>query len=336
MCIKKPLVLKLQSSYSGAVSILPARITMCASSRLGSMPIVSFFFRLLQLLFICVPFSLVASEDVLKGDIINWCMSIWCFCFTVSFFIFLVEFCGLQSRLPFSWDGFLYAYAFNFAIVCLTTSIIFGTAHIQFLSPGPTRDRATTATAFSCIVAVLYAIEVAWVYVRPGDISCFVPTLPGMLRRLENIVACLILTINSSRSLYQHQPALEWCVAVYAICFILGAVNFLVNGSDCDNDKKLPVRYPRFLQGQTVLSLLLYASALVLWPLYQFSEKLGGQPQRSSDDSCSDHHTSFVCIWDLRLAVTILTAINLLLYVADTAYLAREALVGTQAWQKGL
>uniref|UniRef100_A0A4X1U742 MARVEL domain-containing protein n=1 Tax=Sus scrofa TaxID=9823 RepID=A0A4X1U742_PIG len=228
------------------------------------------------------------------GDIINWYMFLWCFCFIVSLLIFLVELCGLQSRLPFSWDGFLYAYAFNFTIVCLTTSIIFGTAHIQFLSPGPTRDRATTATAFSCIVAVLYAIEVAWVYVRPGDISCFVPTLPGMLRRLESIVACLILTINSSRSLYQHQPALEWCVAVYAICFILGAVNFLVNGSDCDNDKKLPIPYPRFLQGQTVLSLLLYASALVLWPLYQFSEKLGGQPQRSSDDSCSDHHTSFV------------------------------------------
>lgn len=60
-------MLKLQGSYSGAVSILPARITMCASSRLGSMPIVSFFFRLLQLLFICVPFSLVASEDMWSG-----------------------------------------------------------------------------------------------------------------------------------------------------------------------------------------------------------------------------------------------------------------------------
>uniref|UniRef100_A0A8D1CQW9 MARVEL domain-containing protein n=1 Tax=Sus scrofa TaxID=9823 RepID=A0A8D1CQW9_PIG len=273
--------------------------------------------------------------DLLKGDIINWYMFLWCFCFTVSLLIFLVELCGLQSRLPFSWDEFLYAYAFNFAIACLTTSIIFGTAYIQFLSPGPIRDRAITATAFSCIAAVLYAIEVAWVCVRPGDMSCFVPTLPGMLRRLENIAAWVIFICISSPSLYQHQPALEWCVAVYAICFILGAVNFLVNGCDCDNVKKLPIPYPRFLQGQTVLSLLLYTSALVLWPLYQFSEKLGGQPQRSSDASCSEHLTSFVCIWDLRLTVTILTAINLLLYVADTAYLAQEALVGTQAQPRG-
>ncbi|EPY75440.1 myeloid-associated differentiation marker-like protein [Camelus ferus] len=64
------------------------------------------------------------------------------------------------------------------------------------------------------------------------------------------------------------QPALVWCVAVYSICFILGAVNFLVNNCDCDNDQRLPIPFPRFLVGQTVLSVLLYTSAVVLWPLY--------------------------------------------------------------------
>ena len=105
-------------------------------------------------------------------------------------------------------------------------------------------------------------------------------------------------------------------------------MNFLVNACDCDNDKKLPLRFPRLLWVQTVLSVLLYFTAVIVWPLYQFHEKLGGQPQRSSDMSCGDQLNIFVCFWDQRLAVAILTGINLLVYVADTVYLVREALVG--------
>ena len=178
------------------------------------------------------------------------------------------------------------------------------------------------------MAALLYAIKVAWVCVRPGDMVCFVPTFPGVLRRLENHLAWVIFAFISNTDLYQHQPALVWCVAVYAICFVLGVVNFLVNGCDCDNDKKLPLRFPRLLWVQTVLSVLLYFTAVIVWPLYQFHEKLGGQPQRSSDMSGGDQLNIFVCFWDQRLAVAILTGINLLVYVADTVYLVREALVG--------
>ncbi|EPY75443.1 hypothetical protein CB1_001662008 [Camelus ferus] len=88
---------------------------MCSSSGLGSMAIVGFFFCLLQLLSPCMPFSLGARGDTLKGGIINWCMFVWCFC---------------QSRLPFSWDGFLCAYAFHSAFICLSASIIFSTTYV--------------------------------------------------------------------------------------------------------------------------------------------------------------------------------------------------------------
>ena len=152
-----------------------------------------------------------------------------------------------------------------------------------------------------------------------------------MLRRLENYLACVIFPFISNTDLYRDQPALVWCVFVYSICFILGVVNFLVNGCDCDNDQNLPLRIPVLLWVQTVLSVLLYTTAVILWPLYQFHEKLGGQPQRSSDMSCSDQLTTFVCVWDQRLVVAILTAINLLVYVADMVYLIFEAFVWTEA-----
>ena len=42
--------------------------------------------------------------------------------------------------------------------------------------------------------------------------------------------------------------------------------------------------------------------------------------------SCSDQLTTIGCIWDQRLAVAILTAINLLMYVADLVYWTRQVL----------
>ena len=323
-----------QGYNSGDVDHRTVTITMSWSSGLASKPIMGFFLRVGQLLSTCVSFSLGASLGIWEEGLGNWCMFVWCLCFAMSLIISIVELCGLPSRLPCSWDGFLHAYSSYFVIIYIVTSFIFGTSYIQVFSPGPAQNRAIIATAFSCVAALLYAIKVAWVCVRPGDMVCFVPTFPGVLRRLENHLAWVIFAFISNTDLYQHQPALVWCVALYAICFVLGAVNFLVNGCDCDNDKKLPLRFPFLLWVQTVLSVLLYATAVILWPLYQFHEKLGGQPQRSSDMSCSDQLTTIVCIWDLRLAVAILTAINLLVYVADMMYLILEAFVWTEAQRR--
>ncbi|CAI9157619.1 unnamed protein product [Rangifer tarandus platyrhynchus] len=160
------------------------------------------------------------------------------------------------------------------------------------------------------MASVLYAMEVAWVCARPSNIRCFVPTTQGLIRRLENAVACAIFGFLTNTELYKDQPALIWCVVVYSICFILGTVGYFVNG--CDYDRRLPTLYPGFLVGQTVLSSLLYTTAVVLWPLYQFDENFGGQPQRSNDMTCDAELPPTLCVWDQRLAVAILTAMNLL------------------------
>ena len=318
---------------------------MSLFSGLDCTTITTLLLRVGQLISVLVPI-LLASEDALKVGVINWCVYIWCICFALTFLGFTLELgslfklplCNIQSLLRlsgkfqfllrWSWDGVLHAFCSYFAAVCLAATIIFGQTYIQYFSPGPARNRTITATTFSCLAALLYAIEVAWVCRRPGKMVCFKPTFPGVLRRLENYVANIILAFTCNTDLYLHQPALVWCVAVYWICFILGAVNFLVNGCDCDNDKKLPLPVPCLLWLQTVLSVLLYASAVILWPLYQFLEKFGGQPQRSRDLSCSDQISIFVCTWDQQMAVAILTIINLLVYLADMVYLVREAFVG--------
>ena len=93
---------------------------------------------------------------------------------------------------------------------------------------------------------------------------------------------------------------------------------------------RLPGPFPLFQLVLSLLSVLLYVSTLVLWPLYQFYERLGGKPQRSSDEDCIDGFTAYLCTWDQRLVVAVLTASNLLVYVAGLVYWARQLSVGTK------
>ena len=222
----------------GAADLPDHQITMCPSSGLGTKPIVGFFLHFGQLVSTCVPFSLGASEDTLKRDVINWCMFIWCVCFTMTLSIFTGEFCGLRSRLPFSWDAFLRAHAFYFSIPCFSLTIIFGATYIKFLPPGSAQNRVITATAFAFVAAVLYDIEV----------FCIISSLEARSGSSQPSQACsggqrTMLTGSSSRSsaaptsVCISQPMF---VVVYFICFLLeGAVNFIVKGFDRVKDKKL-------------------------------------------------------------------------------------------------
>ena len=131
-----------------------------------------------------------------------------------------------------------------------------------------------------------------WQYYELSEIPCYVHTMPGLLKVLQTFVACLIFTFLSHTSLYLHQPALEWCVAVHSICFFPAALTIL--GNLIGWEYRLSVTFPIFRFLLTLLSVLLYVSALVLWLLYQFNEKFGGQPQRSNYMDCIDGLTYYI------------------------------------------
>ncbi|XP_011839616.1 PREDICTED: myeloid-associated differentiation marker-like [Mandrillus leucophaeus] len=281
--------------------------------------------RLLQLVSTCMAFSLVASAGAWRGYMGNWSMFTWCFCFAVTLVILLVELGGFQARFPFFWRNFPITIACYAALLCLSASIIYPITYVQFLSHGPSRDHAIAATVFSGIACLAYATEVAWTRAQPGEITGYMASEPGLLKVLETLVACLIFVFISSPYLYHSWLALEWCVVVYAVCFLLAALTILLNLGHCTN--MLPIPFHSFLLGLALLSVLLYATALVLWPLYQFNENYGVQSWQARDVSCSDRNPYLVCIWDRRLAVTILTAVNLLAYVGDLVYSAHLVFV---------
>lgn len=250
---------------------------MSWSSGLPSKRIMGVFLRVGQLLS-TVSFSLGASLGIWKGGLANWCMFIWCLCFAMSLITSIVELCGLQSHLPFSWDGFLYAISFHFGIICIVTSLIFGTSYIQVFSPGPAQKPAPSPplpypSLLLCFMPSKWPGSVSDL----GDMVCFVPTFPGVLRRLENYLAWP--SSLSSATLTCTGPAGPGGVfsCTPSSC-ILGVVNFLVNGCDCDNDQSCPSASPFYCGCRLCSPSSSYATAVILWPLYQFHEKLGGSP----------------------------------------------------------
>ncbi|CAH6787309.1 LOC100912321 [Phodopus roborovskii] len=274
--------------------------------------------RLLQLLSTCLTFSLVAHGRAWMGSMGNWCMFSWCFCFSMTLVILIIELSGLQNRIPLSWLNFPITCTSYGVLFCLSSSIIYPITYVRFLAYGYARNHAVSATIFSCIACVSYITEVTWTQERPGGITGYMATVPGQLKVFESFVACVIFLFISNPYLYKFEPVLEWCVAVYAICFILTMVTIILNLVNCTNI--VPIPFSTFLTGITFLCVLLYTTAIVLWPLYQFSEGFHGQPHRTMDATCLYKRPHSVCVWDRRLAVSVLTGVNLLAYMADFIY----------------
>lgn len=67
--------------------------------------------RILQVIFSCITFSLVASVGHKTESFWTWCMFTWCLCFCVTILIILLDFTGLKSKLPISWEDFTTAFA---------------------------------------------------------------------------------------------------------------------------------------------------------------------------------------------------------------------------------
>ncbi|XP_009579914.1 PREDICTED: myeloid-associated differentiation marker-like, partial [Fulmarus glacialis] len=68
-----------------------------------------------------------------------------------------------------------------------------------------------------CLCFLAYALEVGLTRAKPGDISSFLSTVPGLLKVFEAYVACLIFSLLDTGL----EAGLQWCVAVYSICFIV-------------------------------------------------------------------------------------------------------------------
>ncbi|XP_068605767.1 myeloid-associated differentiation marker homolog [Brachionichthys hirsutus] len=256
--------------------------------------------RMLEVVFTCISFSLVASLSHSTFPFWTWCMFTWCLCFCVTILLLVLEFTSLSAKLPISWEDFTTAFAMLATLMLLSVSIIypsfFGCSNC---------GRQIGATFTSCLAFVLYAVEVGLTRAKPGEISGFLSTIPGLLKILEAFVACIIfICLNSDQ--YSRFPGLQWCVAVYSICFIFALI--VVVFTICRLLALFPAPFDKVLTCCNVFAVLMYSTAVVVWPLYSFRNY-------KRPDVCP-----VTCEWNKLLVISFLTCFNLIAYIVDTVY----------------
>ncbi|XP_035464101.2 myeloid-associated differentiation marker homolog [Scophthalmus maximus] len=280
------------------------------------MPVVVFptsrllWVRVAALLFTCVAFSVAAHGAALYGGMADWCIFCWAFSFACTLLVLLVEQFGLQARIPVSWSNFHITIACYGALLCLSASVIFP---LFFLRNQPVssdaRDHRIVSTVFSCLATVAYMGEVSLTKARPGEVAGYMATAPGLLKVCQTSLACVIFILVSDSVSYNHHAALKWCMAVYCICFILSMAVVLLCVGECTGC--LPIPFSKFLSAYGLLAVIMYLTATILWPVFQFDKQYRGAGSASSK----------------LIAVAVLTALNFLLYLADLAYTARLVFV---------
>lgn len=267
--------------------------------------------RVAALLFTCVAFSVAAHGAYLpNGGMADWCIFCWAFSFACTLLVLLVEQFDLRARVPVSWSNFPITVACYAFLLCLSASIIFPVYFLKDFrqSYGNIRDYRIVSTVFSCLAAVAYLGEVSLTKARPGEVSGYMATAPGLLKVCQTFVACIIFILVSNPVSYDYHPGLQWCMAVYCICFILSMAVVVLCVGECTGC--LPIPFSKFLSGFGLLATIMYLTATIVWPIFQFDKNHSYRRQSTN-----------------LIAVSVLTGLNFLLYVADLAYSARLVFV---------
>lgn len=277
--------------------------------------------RLAALVFSCVAFSVAVHGGRLSSGTGDWCIFCWAFSFAGTLLVILVELFGLQTRAPVSWKNFPITFACYAALLCLSASIIFPIFYLKdTYGQSAERNYRIISTVFSCLATIAYMSEVSISKARPGEVAGYMATAPGLMKVCETFVACIIFVFISDPPLYDRHDALKYCMSVYCICFILSAGIIMLCIGECTSC--LPFPFARFLSAYAMLAVVLYLSATIVWPIFNFDPKHGGTKQRPS--SCA---TPGVCHWDKTMAVAVLTAVNFILYLVDLIYSTRLVFV---------
>ncbi|KAK9978135.1 hypothetical protein ABG768_019903 [Culter alburnus] len=257
--------------------------------------------RMLEVVLTCICFALTASAGVPSNGQSHWawCMFCWCFCCFMTLLILILEFTNLNTKVLISWEDFTMAFAMLSTLMMLTIAIIYPTF---FACSSCSRQIGASAVSWLCFG--LYAAEVWLIHKKPGEISGFLTTVPGLLKILETFVSCIIF-MSLSPGEYRRFPGTQWCVAVYSICFIFSLLIILLTIARLLH--VFPFSFDKAVITFNILAVAMYATAVVLWPLYAFDKN-------SRPDECNH------CSWDDLVVVTFMTVINLLVYIGDMAY----------------
>ncbi|XP_076142910.1 myeloid-associated differentiation marker homolog [Alosa pseudoharengus] len=276
--------------------------------------------RVLAMLLACVAFSVALHGAPVKDQLVEeWCLFSWGFSFIGTLLVLLVELCELQSIVPVSWKNFPITFACFASLLCLSASIDFALHFVKgFFMHGVSYNYRVVSLVFSCLATIAYVMEVSIIKARSDTRdreAGFMATKPGLLKVCETFVAGVIFVFISDPNIYESHAAIKWCMAVYCVCFILSSMVIILSIGNCFDCLTFPLTC--FLSFNTLLAVIMYLTATIIWPIYKFDKLHGGSPSRPSQCSSSNPN---LCPFDKLIVVAVLTAVNFILYLADLIY----------------
>lgn len=232
-----------------------------------------------------------------------YCMVIWALCPLLTLVITIIEMLLIHKLILsfcMDWDDFTTGMAMMSSICTFSCTVMFANFYVCRRCVW-----GWCVTILSAVCCILYCVEMVRDKCDSTRSSTYVSAFPGLVKILEAFVGCIILI---SLIGYVGKPALLWCIVAYAVplplTLLLIITNIMTKLKKC-----LPCGIDRFAMVFLVISVVLYASAALLWPIYSF--RGNPRPKECPGDSC---------VWSIQFVVTIMTYINLGLYAIDLIF----------------
>lgn len=255
-----------------------------------------------QIVLSLVTFVLAAFQGETQHTYWNYAMFIWAFCPLVTLFITIIEMFLLHILLGLcmDWDDFTTGMAMSSSLMTLSIFVVYANFYacrVCFYS--------WVVSGFALLCGVLYTLEVIKDKFLDGKTGSYLAALPGFWKVLEAFVSCIIFVSVTG---YDGKPALILCLVAYIIPFpiipFIIATNIFKKLKNC-----LPFNIDRFVFIFLVISVVLYAFAALLWPIYTFR----------NNPRPNDCPGSF-CIWAIQFIVAFMTYVNLILFIVDLVF----------------
>lgn len=258
--------------------------------------------HLIQIVVGLVTFVLAGVQGETLHTYWNYAMFTWAFCSITTLAVTVMEMFALHLllKLCLDWDDFTTGMAMSSALMTCSVFLMYANFYLCW-----TCVYSWVVSAFAFLCGAAHAAEVVKDKFLDRKTGSYLAALPGFWKVLEAFVTCVIFI---SLTGYHSQPALVWCVVCYVVPFpvipVIIAVNILKKIKNC-----LPFSVDRLVFLFLVVSVVLYASAAVIWPLYSF--RYNPEPSDCPPGSC---------VWTIQFLVAFMTYVNLILFILDLVF----------------
>lgn len=267
-----------------------------------------FLVRTWEVLSGCVTFSLVASleDSELQKNLSEFkhfntfrilCMFTWCFFFTITLLIHILNVIQFHSLIPVSWKNLTITVAVLGALMCLSASVVFPWIIMDHQRRSP---HSVAAAVTSCLTFLAYTSESYVLCTQAHEQRGYMGSKPGVLKILQLWGGCQMIPLLLCGV---HGWQLLVSGVSYNVCLLMSLVTLVVILGDFAGRCLLP--FDRLLAVFSLIGVLLYMVATVIC----FIKIL-----QLRDQPVSNRSTEVV------IMETVAASITLLAYTVDLAF----------------